>query len=90
MWKITTNHWRLFYKNLEFKFLKGEKLVIADTLSRAYVKITHTAENRLNILLVKIKVELQDSRLKEIISSILPAAFEFMKLLCRKEVQVYI
>ena len=28
-------------KNLEFKFLKGEKLVIADTLSRTYVKITH-------------------------------------------------
>ena len=54
------------------------------------MKITHPAENRLNILLVKIKVELQDSRLKEIISSILPAAFEFMKLLRRKEVQVYI
>ena len=46
-------------KSLRQKFLKGEKLVIADTLSRAYVKVTDPAENRLNVFSVKIK-DLQD------------------------------
>ena len=60
---------KLNRSDTKFKFLKGEKLVIADTLSKAYVKVTDPAENRLNIFSVKIKVDLQDSRLKEIITS---------------------
>lgn len=48
----------------EFKFLKVEKLAVADTISRAYVKVTYPAENRLNVFSMKIK-DLQNSRLKE-------------------------
>lgn len=48
----------------EFKFLKVEKLAVADTISRAYVKVTDPAENRLNVFSMKIK-DLQNSRLKE-------------------------
>ena len=41
--------------DIEFKLLKGEKLVIAETLSWAYVKVTDPAENRLDVFSVKIK-----------------------------------
>ena len=57
---------KLIRYDIEFKFQKGEKLVIADTLSRAYVIVTDPAENRLNVFSVKMKEDLQDSRLKEI------------------------
>lgn len=51
---------------ITFKFLKGEELVIADTLSRAYMKEIDSPENRFNVFSVKINEELNDSRLKEI------------------------
>lgn len=53
---------KLLWYDIEFRFLKGEKLVIADTLSRAYV--ADPGENRDRIM--KVKVDLSDSRLCEI------------------------
>ena len=46
--------------------MKGEKRVITDTLSRAYVNVTDPAENRLNVFSAKRKENLQVSRLKKI------------------------
>ena len=39
---------KLNHYDIEFKIPKGEKQVIADILSRVYVKVTDPAENRLN------------------------------------------
>lgn len=53
---------KLLRYDIEFRFLKGEKLVIADTLSRAYV--ADPAKDRSRVMCVN--EDLSDSRLKEI------------------------
>lgn len=50
--------------DIVFKFLKEKELVIADTLSRAY--INEKAETRLDIFMVQVNSDLNDSRLQEI------------------------
>lgn len=50
--------------DIVFKFLKGKELVIADTLSRAY--INEETETRLDIFMVQVNSDLNDSRLQEI------------------------
>lgn len=50
--------------HIVFKFLKGKELVIADTLSRAY--INEETETRLDIFMVQVNSDLNDSRLQEI------------------------
>lgn len=53
---------KLHRYDTEFKYLTGEELVIADTLGKTYANVTDLAE----LFSVKIKDDLQDSRLKEI------------------------
>lgn len=50
--------------DIVFKFLKGKELVIADTLSTAY--INEKTETRLDIFMVQVNSDLNDSRLQEI------------------------
>ncbi|XP_061177788.1 uncharacterized protein K02A2.6-like [Saccostrea echinata] len=50
--------------DIVFKFLKGKDLVIADTLSRAY--LDEPTEKRLDIFMVQVNPNLNDSRLMEI------------------------
>lgn len=50
--------------DIVFKFLEGKELVIADTLSRAY--INEETETRLDIFMVQVNSDLNDSRLQEI------------------------
>lgn len=50
--------------DIVFKFLKGKELVIADTLSRAY--INEKAKTRLDIFMDQVNSDLNDSRLQEI------------------------
>lgn len=45
--------------HIVFKFLKGKELVIADTLSRAY--INEETETRLDIFMVQVNSDLNDS-----------------------------
>lgn len=55
---------RLNRYDIVFKFLKGKELVIVDTMSSAY--INEKTETRLDIFMVQMNSDLNDSRLQEI------------------------
>ena len=71
--------------DIEFKILKGEKLVIADTLSRAYVKVTDPAEKH-----IFSEDKSRSTKFKTEITSTPACSISVHEATVQKRVQVYI
>ena len=57
---------RLYKYDVNFEYVPGSKLVIADTLSRAYLQQPKSEENIMKIGISDMKDEIPDARLEEI------------------------